>query len=79
MDLEEDREASSETIDDNIETLYMFLPFNGKHAESIVQRCKKRLFMLFKREKTVKFEVCFQSTKISFFTSNKNQIPKLSN
>ena len=73
------RTASSETTDDNIETLYMFLPYNGKHAESIVQRCKKRLIKLFKREKKVKFEVCFQSTKVSFFTSNKNQIPKLSN
>ena len=57
----------------------MFLPYNGKHAESIVHRCKKRLWKLFKKEKKVKFDVCFQSTKISFFTSNKNQIPKLSN
>ena len=58
---------------------YMFLPYNGKQAEAIVKRCKKRLLKLFKKDKRVKFEVCFQSTKTSFFTSNKDKIPKLSN
>ena len=43
------------------------------HLESDTQKRKC------KREKKVKFEVCFQSTKISFFTSNKDQIPILSN
>ena len=73
------RESRPKTTVDNVETLYMFLPYNGKHAEAIVQRCKNRLIKSFKREKKVKFEVCFQSTKIAFFTSNKDQIPLLSN
>ena len=70
-----------EKTDENepTETLYMFLPYNGKQAEAIVKRCKKRLMKLFKRDKKVKFEVCFQSTKIAFFTSNKDRIPLLSN
>ena len=72
---ESTRETDSETVD----TLYMSLPYNGKQAEAIVQRCKKRLKKLFKREKTIKFEVSFQATKVSFFTSNKDRIPKLSN
>ena len=71
------RETTDE--DEHIEKLYMFLPYNGKQAEAIVKRCKKRLVKLFKRNKIVKFEVCFQSTKISFFTSNKDRIPFLSN
>ena len=71
------RETTDE--DEHIEKLYMFLPYNGKQAEAIVKRCKKRLVKLFKRDKIVKFEVCFQSTKISFFTSNKDRIPFLSN
>ena len=65
--------------DDETETLYMTLPYSGKQAESIVQRCKKRMKKLFKGEKIVKFEIMFQTTKISFLTSNKDRIPKLSN
>ena len=34
---------------------------------------------LFKKEKNVKFSIFFESTKISFFTSNKDKIPDLSN
>ena len=61
------------------ETLYLFLPYNGKEAESIVKRAKKRLTRLFKREKKVRFSISFQSTKMSFYTSNKDKIPLLSN
>ena len=64
--------------DEEIEKLYMSLPYNGKEAECIVKRCKKRLKKLFKKEKTVKFSISFQSTKLSFFTSNKDKIPILS-
>ena len=68
-----------ETDDETMETLYMTLPYCGKQAESIIQRCKRRLKKSFKRDKTVKFEVMLQSTKVSFFTSNKDRVPKLSN
>ena len=68
-----------EADDERVETLYMTLPYSGKQAESIVQRCKKRLKKLFKGEKIVKFEILFQTTKVSFYTSNKDRIPKLSN
>ena len=57
----------------------MSLPFSGKEAESIVKKSKRRLSKLFKKEKRVKFSIFFQSTKISFFTSNKDKIPDLSN
>ena len=61
------------------ELLFMFLPYNGKEAECIVKRCKNRLVRLFKKEKKVKFRIIFKTSKISFFTSNKDQIPLLSN
>ena len=57
----------------------MFLPYNGQEAESIVTRCKKRLTRLFKKGRNVKFSIRFQSTKVSFYTSNKDKIPFLSN
>ena len=60
-------------------TLYMSLPYCGKEAEAIVQRSKRRLSKLFKKDKNVKFSIFFQSTKMSFFTSNKDRIPHLSN
>ena len=72
------RNTEAEPEEDE-ETLYMSLPYNGKEAESIVKRCKKRLIRLFKREKKVKFSFRFQTTKVSFYTSNKDKIPLLSN
>ena len=60
---------------EEVETLYMFLPYIGQEAESIVKRCKKRLSYVLKKEKNVKFSISFQSTKISFYTSNKDRIP----
>ena len=60
-------------------TIYMFLPYAGKEAESVVLRCKRRLFKLFKNNLRVEFRVHFQATKLSFFTSNKDKTPLLSN
>ena len=65
--------------DTETETLFISLPYNGKEAESIVKRCKKRLYKIFKKEKKIRFIISFQSFKLSFFTSNKDKIPSLSN
>ena len=73
------RRTNEPDQDDDVTTLYMSLPFSGKEAESIVKRSKRRLMKLFKKEKNVKFSIFFESTKISFFTSNKDKIPGLSN
>ena len=64
--------------DENSTDLYMFLPYSGKEAESIVFRCKKRLMKLFKRDIKVVFKVHFQATKLAFFTSNKDKTSLLS-
>ena len=58
--------------------LYMFLPFFGKEAEAIVQRTKKRIFKLLRKDKKIVFRIQFQTTKLSFFSSNKDKTPLLS-
>ena len=72
------RENNDEQETEELDTLYMFLPYNGREAESIVTRCKKRLSRLFKNGRKVKFSIRFQTTKVSFYTSNKDRIPFLS-
>ena len=57
----------------------MFLPYNGHEAEMIFKHCKERLYRLFKNGRKVKFSISFQSIKVSFYTSNKDRIPFLSN
>ena len=58
--------------------LYMFLPYFGKEAENTVERTTKRLFKLFKKDKKVIFKIQLQTTKLSFFSSNKDRTPLLS-
>ena len=43
-----------------------------------VFRCKKRLSKLFKKDLHVEFRIHFQTTKLSFFSSNKDKTPLLS-
>ena len=73
------RKNNESESNEEIDTLFMFLPYNGKEAECIAKRCKKRLDKLFRKEKRVKLNIIFQSTKVSFFTSTKDKIPALSN
>ena len=69
----------SKTEDENDITpsIYISFPYIGKESEQIVRRSKKKLFRILKEK--VKINVLFKSTKVSFFTSNKDKIPLLSN
>ena len=71
--------TAEEQDQEEVHSLYMFLPYAGREAEQVVIRCKKRLAMLFKKEVKVLFKIQFQATKLSFYTSNKDRIPLLSN
>ena len=74
------RQTTAEEHDqEEVHSLYMFLPYAGREAEQVVIRCKKRLGKLFKKEVKVLFKIEFQATKLSFYTSNKDRIPLLSN
>ena len=65
--------------DEDSTTLFMFLPYIGKESEYIVKRCKRKLFRMFDNKKKVIFNVQFRTTRLSFFASNKDKIPFLSN
>ena len=64
--------------DEDTHDIYMFLPYTGKEAETVILRCKKRLFRLFRNDLKIKFKVHLQSKKLSFLTSNKDRTPLLS-
>ena len=59
------REDDEEEVSQDI---YMFVSYAGKEAESVILRCKKRLFKLFKTDLNIKFHVHLQSKKLCFFT-----------
>ena len=65
--------------DEDITTVFMFLPYISKESEYIVKRCKRKLFCMFDTKMKVKFNVQFRITNLSFFTSNKDKIPFLNN
>ena len=60
------------------ETIFLTFPYIGNQGESVVQKCTKRLSKLMKREKKVVFKVFLETTKLAFFTSNKDKTPFLS-
>ena len=58
-------------------TLFLSLPYIGSQSEQIVKRTKKKLARFLKEK--VKINAFFKTTKLSFFTSNKDRIPLMSN
>ena len=58
-------------------TLFLSLPYMGSQSEQIVKRTKKKLTRFLKEK--VKINAFFKTTKLSFFTSNKDRIPLMSN
>ena len=67
-----------EEEDPDQEVIYLTFPYIGYQGESVVQKCTKRLSKLMKREKKVVFKVFLETTKLAFFTSNKDKTPFLS-
>ena len=54
-------------IDEHICNLYLALPYLGVKAEHIVKNTKRKLSHCFKKDKYVKFNILFKTTKLSFF------------
>ena len=63
--------------DNEIPTISLSLPYIGNESEQVIRKTKKQLARTFKEK--VKINVFFKSTKLSFFTSNKDKIPFLGN
>ena len=68
---------ADESDEEEIPSISLSLPYIGKGSEQIVRRTKKKLARTFKEQ--VKINVFFKSTKVFFFTSNKDKTPQLSN
>ena len=60
------------------EEVWINLPYLGDHGETIITKTTNRLRKLMKKEKNVVFKIFLETTKIAFFTSNKDQVPALS-
>ena len=63
--------------DDEVPSISLSIPYIGKESEQVIRRTKKKLARTFKEK--VRINIFFKSTKISFFTSNKDKIPFLGN
>ena len=58
---------TTKNVDENINTLYLSLPFVGQTGEHIVRKCKRNLYKCFKNDTKVIFRVNFKTTKLLFF------------
>ena len=61
------------------ETIYLSFPYLGSQGETLVKRATKKMGRLLKREKNVQIKVFMETTKMSFYTSNKDRTPYLNN
>ena len=62
--------------DEQWPTLFLSLPYIGNESEQIVKKSRRKLSRFLKEK--VKINVFFKTTKLCFFTSNKDKIPLLS-
>ena len=57
--------------------IFFNLQYLGDAAERMVKSCIKKLFKCLKKD-TIKFIVCYKSSKMSFYTNTKDKTPLLS-
>ena len=77
-------EASSQSESDTEpeepeEVVYLSLPYIGERGETIVKGTVRKLMKLFKKEKKPRVKTFFETRKLSFYVSNKDRTPLLSN
>ena len=65
-----------EDTEEQPKSLILSLPYIGKQSEQIVQRSKKKLSRFLKEKVIIK--TFFKSTKLNFFSSNKDKISLMS-
>ena len=76
---QDDENKHNDTIDEDITRLYLSLPYQGIAGEHIVRKMQRKLRHCFKKELNISFKVQFNTTKLAYYTSTKDRIPKLSN
>ena len=57
--------------------IFIYLKFSGHTGDRIVKNCIKKLYKRFENEVTVKFMLHYQTTKLCYFTNNKDKTPSL--
>ena len=70
--------ANQEEDSSHESLVFLSLPYIGDRGEAIIKKTTKRLSKLMKKEKNVIFKVFLQTTKVAFYTSNKDRTPLLS-
>ena len=75
----ENKQRDDEIDDSVVPQLYLKLPYQGINGEKIVKKMKRKLRHCLKKDLNVSINVYYSTTKISYYTSTKDHIPKLSN
>lgn len=75
----EDASSQPETDREPEEVVYLSLPYIGERGEAIVKGTVRKLMKLIKRDKNVRVKTFFETKKLSFYVSNKDRTPLLSN
>ena len=69
-----DNKQSKPPLDPNTTVIFLSLPYVGKQGEALVRKCCNEIKYLV--HKPLKFQIHWQTTKVSFFTSTKDPVPK---
>ena len=64
--------------DDNTFTVWLKIPYLGECGLNLVKGLERKLRRSLKKDKKLEFKTSFSSTKVSFFTSNKDKTPMMS-
>ena len=67
------RKKSTDSSEDNIDILYLKVPYLGEEGNSIIRRFKKKFSRLL--SKKVNFRVMYSTNKLSMFCSMKDKVP----
>ena len=64
--------------DDNIVTLWMKIPYLGDQSQQLVRTLQRKLKRSTRKNTQFVLKVSYSTTKVSYFTNNKDRTPKLS-
>ena len=73
----ENKQRDDEIDDSVVPQLYLKLPYQGINGGKIVKKMKRKLRHCLKKDLNVSINVYYSTTKISYYTSTKDHIPKL--
>ena len=76
--LQRQPKANNESANnENLKTIYFNLPYIGVKGEQLTKTCIRKLKKCFRKDIVVHFKVFYETTKITYFTNNKDPTPLL--